>query len=73
MDIHLLHSQITQLKFMQIKTDKNHIKELRVEKLKRRADGKKFNAAKHRGKVNFKEDGLAFQKRVREEWDERRM
>jgi len=73
MNVHSLHLKTTKQNIMQIKTDKNRVKELREEKLKRRADGKTFNAAKYRGKINFKEDGLTFQKRVRKEWDERRM
>ena len=58
---------------MQIKADKKHAKEQLEDKLKKISDSKTFNATKFRGTVNFKEDGLTFQKRVREEWDERRL
>ena len=37
--------------------------------LKMLKPGKQFNAKKHCGKVKWEEDGLSYQKKLRDEWD----
>jgi hypothetical protein len=49
-------------------SDKNTIKNI-LKKLRTGKSRKGLDASKYAGTVKFNEDGLAFQKRVRDEWE----
>lgn len=58
---------------MLIKTGKKIDKKKLKNALKETSKKKVFQAKKHKGTVEWDEEPLAYQKRIRQEWDERNM
>lgn len=56
---------------MSVTIDKDQSKkqiEKKIERVSKEKEGKRIDAGKYFGKIDFGVDGLTFQKRVRDEW-----